>query len=225
MRMPFPARASACVLAHAGVMALAQAVTLALVHAAILTLAPAAQASGWSAEVTGAIGGPSSPELFRAGWGRGLGIGGGVYYDFDFLDLCVQGDFTQFTFDGYEGLGTLGGERRISRLSLAARVHLWTNASQGRERLSLEGSGGWGHQTVASTFGEGGTTADQDLFGDGKDDGLAITGAVEFSRSLYRTTRWSAGVRYTHLRFDAESPAHVAFIMGLRMPLSGSRPQ
>jgi hypothetical protein len=197
------------------------------VLAAALCIAPvpAAHASGWSAEVEGGIGGPASPEFFRAGWGRGLGIGGGVFYEFAYLDLILQGDFTQFAFDGYEGLGTLGGERRISRLAFAARAHLWTNPGHGRERLSLEGSGGWGHQEVAGTFGEGGTTADQDVFGDGKDDGFAVTGGVEFSRSLYRTTRWSAGVRYTRLDFERESPAHVALVMGLRMPLSGSRPQ
>ncbi len=191
--------------------------------AVCLTVVPA-QAGTFGVEVAGMLGGPVSPEFFSDAWGRGLGIGGGLLYDMGRVVALVQGDFAQFAFEGSEELGTFGGERRFSSLTLALRLVLWKHDSLREECLSLAASAGWGHQAIAGTAGvEPGSAAAASL-GDGSEDGVTWTAAGEFSRSLYRTTRWAAGLRYTRFEFEHESPAHVMLVFALRMPLAGSRP-
>jgi len=186
-------------------------------------LGPAMVAAEWGIEAYGSVSGPVSPDFFTEGWGSGLGIGGGLTYGMHFVEILLEGEFAQFTFDGIEGLGDLGGERRFSRLAMALRVNLWERQSEKRERLSLNASAGWGHQSIAGTFGEGGTSPDAEILGDGSEDGWALTGGLEFSRSLFRSTRWVAGLRYSQHRFTLESPAYTSLVLGLRMPLAGSR--
>jgi hypothetical protein len=180
-------------------------------------------AAEWGVEAYGALSGPVSPSFFTDGWGRGLGIGGGLSYGIRIVEFVLEGEFTQFSYDGVEGLGDLGGERRFSRLALALRLHAWENDSRRKERLSLMGSAGWGHQSIAGTFGEGAKNPDAEVFGDGSEDGLALAGALEFSRGLFRETRWVVSLRYTQHRFTMETPAATSFLLGLRMPLTGSR--
>lgn len=184
---------------------------------------PLPAAAEWGVEAYGSLSGPVSPSFFSDGWGNGLGIGGGLHYDMDIVALILEGEFMQFSFEGVEGLGDLGGQRRFSRLALAFRVNLWEWQSEARERLNLMASAGWGHQSIAGTFGEGASTPDAEALGDGSEDGWAMTGGAEFSRSLFRSTRWAVGLRYSHYLFTLESPAHASLVLGLRMPLAGSR--
>jgi hypothetical protein len=196
---------------------------LGLMAAAVLLAWPLPAAAEWGVEAYGSLSGPVSPDLFTEGWGSGLGIGGGLSYGMGIIDVVLEGEFTQFSFDGIEGLGDMGGERRFSRLALLFRLNPWERDSEKRERLSLLASAGWGHQSMAGTFGEGATTPDGEILGDGTEDGWALTAGLEFSRSLFRTTRWCVGLRYSHYDFSTESPAYTSLFLGLRMPLSGSR--
>ncbi len=192
--------------------------------AAMCALAAPARAGTFGVEVAGMVGGPVDPQFFSDAWGRGLGIGGGLLYDMGRVAALVQGDFAQFSFEGSEELGTFGGERRFSSLTLALRLVLWKHDSLREESLSLAASAGWGHEAIAGIAGvEPGSKAAASL-GDGSEDGVVWTAAAEFSRSLYRTTRWAAGLRYTRFEFEVESPAHVMLVFALRMPLAGSRP-
>ena len=190
---------------------------LTLLHAAI---APAAAAS--ALEAVGLLAAPVQPQLFADGWGRGLGIGGSLRFGIGGRFECgLDAEFMQFTYTGLPGLGELGGERRFTRIGIPIRVHLYEWASRGRERLSLQASAGYGHQSIAGIFGEGLIAHELKK----NEDGLAWTGGILFSRSLYRGTRWSAGFRYTGFDFDAESPGHFGFVLGIEMPLEGSRPR
>ena len=185
----------------------------------LLRAAPAAAQSSWRLEALGLAATPTQPQLFVDGWGRGLGIGGSLRREFGRrFELGVDAEFVQFTYEGLPDRGEFGGERRMTRVAMPLRVHLWESARAGRERLSLQGSAGWGHQSIAGIFGDGTPLPVE------AQDGLAVTGDFRFSRSLYRGTRWSAGFRYTWFDFDAESPGHFAFVLGLEMPLQGSRP-
>ena len=197
---------------------------LAGILAAMCALAAPARAGTFGVEVAGMLGGPVDPQFFSDAWGRGLGVGGGLVYDMGRVAAVVQGDFAQFSFEGSEELGSFGGERRFSSLTLALRLVVWKRDSLPEESLSLAASAGWGHESIAGIAGvEPGSPAAISL-GDGSEDGIVWTAAAEFSRSLYRTTRWAAGLRYTRFEFEVESPAHVMLVFALRMPLAGSRP-
>ena len=56
-------------------------------------------------------------------------------------------------------------------------------------------------------------------------NGFRASGELRFSRILYRTTRWNAGVRFTHVDLSDETPQYVSLVLGAQMPLSGSRPK
>ena len=192
--------------------------------AAVCVAVAPARAGTFGVEVAGVLGGPVSPEFFSDVWGRGLGIGGGLIYDLGRVAAVVQGDFVQFAFEGSEELGSFGGERRFSTLGLALRLAVWKHDGLHEESLSLAASAGWGHQAIAGLAGVDPGSAVAVSLGDGSADGVVWTAAAEFSRSLYRTTRWAAGLRYTRFEFELESPAHVMLVFALRMPLAGSRP-
>ena len=190
---------------------------------AALAATPAgAMAGTFALEGFASIGGPVRPEFFSAGWGGGYGIGGGLGLSTSRTDIMLQGEFAQFSFQGYEGLGNLGGERRFSTLALLLRYRVWERVSAKHEGLAVAASAGWGHQSIAGTFGEG--QGAQALLGDGTEDGLVWTAGLEFARDLYRTTRWAVGLRYSQFHFENETPAHVTLCFALRMPLAGSRP-
>ena len=182
-------------------------------------IAPVAHAS--ALEAIGILAAPVQPQLFVDGWGRGLGIGGSVRFGIGrHFEYGIDAEFMQFTYTGLPGLGNLGGERRFTRIGIPIRAHLYEWESRGRERVSVQASAGYGHQSIAGIFGEGLIAHDLKK----NEDGLALAGAILFSRSLYRGTRWSAGFRYTWFDFDAESPGHFGFVLGVEMPLEGSRP-
>ncbi len=177
------------------------------------------QRSRWVLEAFGFTAAPVDPQEFVDGWRSGLGIGGSLRARVGAVEVGVEGDFAQFGFDGLENLGTLGGERRMTRLALPVRFTLWKDDRRAVQRLYLQASGGWGHQSVAATFG--GVLAS----GSRTDDGFVGTLGVRYARSLYRRTLWSVGVRYTRFEFDAESPSTLGLLLGVQMPLSGSRPR
>ncbi len=183
-----------------------------------LSAAPAHAESRWLLEAVGVAATPTQPQIFVDGWGKGLGIGGSLRRQVGRrFEVGADAEFVQFTYEGLSDVGEFGGERRLTRLAVPVRVHLWENQGTGHERLSLQASAGWGHQSVAATDGLPATLKSQ--------DGLAVTGEFRFSRILYRGTRWSAGLRYTWFDLDAESPGHFGVVLGVEMPLQGSRPR
>jgi len=162
---------------------------------------------------------PVDPQLFVDGWRNGLGIGGSLRARWAALETGLDADFAQFGFDGLENVGTLGGERRMTRLAVPVRVTLWKEDQRTRQRLYLQVSAGWGHQSIAGTFGGALATANK------TQDGFVGTLGLRYARSVYRSTLWSVGLRYTRFEFDQESPSAVALVLGIQMPLSGSRPR
>ena len=176
--------------------------------------------SRWLLEALGTACTPTQPERFTAGWGAGFGIGGSLRRELGGrLELGVDAEFVQFSYTGLRREGDLGGERRFGRVGVPVRVHLWERESAGRERLSLQASAGWGRQSTAAIFGAGRVSEPKE------ENGLAVTGELRFARVLFRATRWSAGLRYAWFSLETESPGHFGLVLGVEMPLSGSRAQ
>jgi len=196
-----------------------RAIRLTCLLAVLVVAPPAIAESRWILEAAGAVAAPVEPRQFVDGWRTGLGIGAALRARLGKVEVGVDADFTQFGFTGLERLGTLGGERRMTRVAVPLRVALWRGRSAAFHGLFFQASGGWGHQSIAGSFG--GTLASSPK----TQDGLAGTLGLRYVRELYRRTRWSAGIRYTRFEFEAESPVHVAFLLGLQMPLEGSRPR
>jgi hypothetical protein len=190
--------------------------------AAVLGVAPHASAASRGVIEANALLGFPSGGTFAEGWSTGWGIGGALRWRIGtHVQIGVEADFMQFKFDGLEGLAPLGGERRFTRAAVPLRMALWEHKSAGRERLSLQVSGGWAWQSIEGTFG----SADSELLSPAEtDDGMAITGGLRFSRTLYGGTRWSAELRYTRIDLQLEDARHVALVLGIEMPLDGSRP-
>lgn len=204
-------------------MAAGRLVRVAATFASLLFIVIAAQSaeaqSRWVIEAVGSVATPVAPQLFTDGWRNGLGIGGSLRAGFGVVEVGIDADFTHFGFNGLENLGTLGGERRLTRVAMPVRLQLWKGRSAVFQALYAQGSAGWGHQSTAGTFGGPLATSPQ------SHDGFAATLGLRYVRELYRGTRWSVGVRYTHFEFSDESPSHVSFLLGLQMPLDGSRPR
>jgi hypothetical protein len=177
--------------------------------------------SRWLLEAVGMAGAPVSPQLFTDGWGAGLGIGGSLRMRLTpKVQVGIDTEFIQFTYTGLPLLDGFGGERRYTRVGLPLRWLWWERESRKRERLSLQLSAGWGRQTIE------GITGERFVRQKSSHDGLALTAGLRFSRALYRTTRWSVGVRYTYMDLGAEeSPGFVSLVLGMQMPLDGSRPR
>jgi hypothetical protein len=175
--------------------------------------------SRWVLEALGSVATPAEPQRFVDGWRNGLGIGGSLRVRLGVVEVGVAADFMQFGFEGLENLGSLGGERRLARVAVPVRVALWEGGRRVFHGLYAQASGGWGHQSIAGTFGGVLATAST------TQDGFAGTLDVRYARELYRRTRWSVGVRYTRFEFPEESPSHVSLLLGLQMPLDGSRPR
>ena len=183
---------------------------------------PASAASRGVIEANALLGFPSGG-TFAEGWSIGWGIGGALRLRVGtHVQIGVEADFMQFKFDGLDGLAPLGGERRFARAAVPLRMVFWERDAAGREQLSLQVSGGWAWQSIDGTFGD----ADTEILSAAEtDDGPAVTAGLRFSRVLYRGTRWSAELRYTHVDLQHEDPRHVALVLGVEMPLDGSRPK
>jgi len=179
---------------------------------------PAAAQSRWILEAVGAVATPVDPDVFVDGWRSGLGIGASLRARVDRVEIGVDADFTQFGFTGLENLGTLGGERRMTRVAVPLRFALWTAQTGVFQGLFFQLSGGWGHQSIAGSFGGRFASAPK------TQDGVVATLDLRYVREMYRWTRWSAGIRYARFNFEGESPSHASFLLGLQMPLEGSRP-
>ncbi|UCE03735.1 MAG: outer membrane beta-barrel protein [Candidatus Latescibacterota bacterium] len=188
----------------------------------VLIGANAARAqSGWLLEAVGMAGAPLTPQQFTRGWGAGLGIGGSLRVRLTpKVQVGIDAEFIQFTYTGLPRLGGFGGERRYTRVGVPLRWLWWERESSKKERLSLQLSAGWGRETIE------GITGDRFVRQKSSHDGLALSAGLRFSRSLYRTTRWSLGARYTYMDLGAEeSPGFVSLLVGMQMPLEGSRPR
>ena len=162
-------------------------------------------------------------DVFSEGWGAGYGLNGSLRRRLGRrVQLGIEGDFAQFGFTGLEGFGKLGGARREFGVAVPLHVLLWERASHGREQLTLVGSAGWGWQQVDGTFD---STVETNFSVPTDGNGFRGSGELRFSRILYRSTRWNAGVRFTHVDLSDETPQYVSLILGAQMPLSGSRPK
>lgn len=156
------------------------------------------------------------------GWSGGWGVGGALRVRLgQRLEAGAEVDFVQFKFAGLSGFATLGGERRFVRTAVPLRLTLWERPSPGRERLSAQVSLGWAWQRIDGTFGGADDRVQSPKL---EEDGLAWTAGLRFSRILYRTTRWSAELRYTGVNLEVENAQYVSLVLGAQMPLDGSRP-
>lgn len=208
-------RAASWAASHRGVCTF---VVVALLATAPVLVPSASAQSRWIIEAVGSAAAPLDPQDFVDGWRPGLGIGGSLRARVGTVELGLDADFIQFGFEGLRHLSSLGGERRMLRLAVPLRTPLWRSQNEANQRLDLQVSGGWGHQSIAASFG--GTFASTPT----THDGFVGTLGMRYTHPLYRHTVWSVGVRYTRFYFDAESPSHISILLGLQMPIDGSRP-
>lgn len=185
---------------------------LQMTHAGRLASSP------WLLHMGAVAGWPMQESEFRDGWRYGLGLAGGLRRRLGAVAAAgLEAEFLHFRRGDRAGEDVSGGARRYGRIAVPLHLRLYQHPGERRTRLEVQASAGYVHESV------GGITGLSQPSPAERSDGFAWTAGLVLSRRGFQQTRYTLGARYAGLSLPDRSPAHFAFVLGVEMPLAGSR--